>query len=115
MTSAEAIAALHGGTRLSVVIGSGDMTADDLRAAFASSGPAMITTEQAAQRFGFQPDYWRGVAKDTPGAVKGRHWLLPIAACEAHVAARAQARRTPPAWSKAPHAPSARPRGLQAR
>lgn len=113
MTTADLIAQLPGETRMAIVVGQGDFTVDELRTAFASAGPAMLTTEQASERFGFGVEYWRDVAKDMDGAVKGRHWLLPMGGCEAHMEARAIRRRRAQATPTSPT--PARPQGLQAR
>lgn len=120
MTTAHTLASLPDTTRVSVIVGQGDITVEQLREAFTTEGPRYLTTEQASETFGFGPAYWRDLASELPGAVKGRHWLLPIESCEAHMKARANrraARRADRTHANAAPAstPSARPQGLETR
>lgn len=93
MTLADLLAAADDTTRVSVTLGSGDLTIGELRAAFTRSGPVLITTEEASKRYGWGQGYWRDLAKVTHGAVKDRMWRIPVEACEAHVAAKRAPRR----------------------
>ena len=113
MTAATALAALPRDTRVSIIVGQGDLTVDELVRAFVDTSPVMLTTEQAAERFGFQPTYWRKIAPTIAGSVKGRAWLLPVEGCEAHMEARAH--DTADEFPETAPTPSARPQGLQAR
>jgi len=64
-------------------------------------GPDVLTTKQAAKRYGYEADTWRRWAEG--GSIDGAYqhaagapWRLPRAACEAQLA-RVRARGQPPA------------------
>ena len=63
----------------------------------------LITTKEAARRFSYTPVTWAHWAPGIPGAFKDRMWRLPLAACEAHVAAHASPAQSRVARS--PHLP----------
>lgn len=121
MSIADSLASLPGSTRIeSVTIGTRGSTVDEIRAALANGGqPAYITTTEAARRFSYSAETWAKWAPDIHGAYKDRMWRLPLAACEAHVAALARPRRMRGPW-KAPKTATApagrsRPPHLQVR
>jgi hypothetical protein len=98
MNAAQAIASLPPDTRVSIIVGQGDMTADELREAFANQGPLYLTTAQASERYGWGRKYWARIGPEMAGAFNDGHWHLPVEGCEAHVAAkstRARRRRAP--------------------
>jgi hypothetical protein len=111
MTLADLVAQLPDETRVSVTIGSGQFTAGDLRRAFGAKGKVFLTTQEAAERWGWTAGYWRDVAPAIDGAFKDQYWHLPDGGCEAHVAAKSRRRREA---TSAP-TPRARPQGLQKR
>jgi hypothetical protein len=110
VTTPEILASLPGETRCSLIVGSGEMTVDELRAALTSEGPLFLTTAQASERYGWSRKYWAKVGRDMPGAFTDGQWHLPVEGCEAHVAAKASqsTRRKRHPWSQAKAAPSAR-------
>lgn len=110
MTTAQAIASLPDDTPVSVTIGGSGTTVGELRLALSDSGPVLLTTQQASERYGWSPGYWASVAPDMPGAFRDRMWHLPREGCEAHVA-RKRRRRAP----ATPSTGNSRPSGLQER
>lgn len=133
--AARLIAELPGSTPVSVTVGSGTMTADELRVAFvASQQKRILTTYEASRIFGYSASQWQkwAAAGDLPDAyqdVEGGHWRLPYEACDAHVRRRIDRglRRGGPRgpWSAAEGVPRPRlevveasteaPRGLRLR
>lgn len=83
MKLAEWIAGVPGPTRCSLVLGSGDYTVDELRAALAvDSGQRDMTARELAAEFGHSRDWWQDRARAglLPGAyqsgARGR-WYIP--------------------------------------
>jgi hypothetical protein len=98
MSIAETIAGLPGETRVSLIVGSGDMTLDELATALTDAGPVYITTAEASRRYSRSPKWWARAAKEIPGAHKDRHWRLPVRGCEEHLAALIRPRRKRGPW-----------------
>lgn len=89
MKPAEALASLPDDTRISVVVGSGDMTVGEWKAALLASSPAVVTTQQAAAKWSRTPEWWaeRAFAGDIRGAIKdGGGWRLPVESCREYLA-----------------------------
>ena len=95
---ASTLAALPDSTRVSITVGSGDMTWGEIKEACSHSGPVYITTEEASRRYSRSPKWWARAAKEIPGAHKDRHWRLPVAGCEEHLAALIRPRRKRGPW-----------------
>jgi hypothetical protein len=98
MSIAETIAGLPGETRVSLIVGSGDMTLDELATALTDAGPVYITTAEASRRYSRSPKWWARAAREIPGAHKDRHWRLPVQGCEEHLARLIRPRRKRGPW-----------------
>ena len=70
-------------SHLCYVPGVGEVTVGEIR----GERVRYITTKEAARLFSYTATTWAKWAPDIPGSVKDRMWRLPLAACEAHVAA----------------------------
>jgi hypothetical protein len=101
MSIAETIAGLPGETRVSLIVGSGDMTLEELATALTDAGPVYITTAEASRRYSRSPKWWARAARSIPGAHKDRHWRLPVQGCEEHLARLIRPRRKRGPWHPA--------------
>lgn len=102
MTLADLVAQLPDEARVCLIVGMGDMTKGELAAALASTGPVYITTAEASRRYSRSPKWWARAAKEIPGAHKDRHWRLPVAGCEEHLARLIRPRRKRGPWYPRP-------------
>lgn len=93
-----ALLAVPDETPCEVTVGRGTYTVGDLKAAASREGPKMLTTKQAAARYGWTPGYWRDVAK-AAGVPKDRMWRLPVAVCERHMREKKTRRRIRKPWA----------------
>ena len=88
---------LPGETPCELVVGRGPYTVGDLKAAATNDGPKLLTTVQAAARYGWSANYWRKVAKSR-GVPRDRLWRIPVAVCEEHIVTKSRAPRTRRPW-----------------
>jgi hypothetical protein len=98
MSIARTIAGLPGETRVALIVGSGDMTLEELATALTDAGPVYITTAEASRRYSRSPKWWARAARSIPGAHRDRHWRLPVRGCEEHLAALIRPRRKRGPW-----------------
>ncbi len=89
--------ALPDETPCELVVGRGPYRLGALKAAATRNGPTMLTTVEAAKRYGWTAGYWRDVAK-AAGVPKDRMWRIPVVLCEEHVAAKMGTRRKRRPW-----------------
>lgn len=116
----DALAYLPDETRISLTIGSGDMTVRELRRAFSATDPhRVLTTGEASELLGYSPDTWREWAPEVPGAYRDdgerAYWRLPYVGCVEHLrrlkARRLKAGRRRGPWKKEAEAKAAQAGG----
>ena len=83
---AQALAQLPDDTRISVTVGGGDLTIQDLRRGFSAPNKLILTTTEASDLLGYSPEMWQKWAKadEVPGAWQdgpGGIWRLPYEGC----------------------------------